>query len=107
MYQRVLLSILKNGTAKDAIPFWFMQLKIVLDHNNILCLRAFLTLCDRELYALAFFQVAVTAIISECAEVHENIRAFCSFNETVAFATIEPFDCALYSFRHGLELLSF
>jgi hypothetical protein len=79
----------------------------VLDHNNVLCLRAFLTLRNRELYALAFFQVAVTAIISERAEVDENIRAFCAFNETVTFAAIEPLDCALYSFRHDLELLSF
>jgi hypothetical protein len=84
-----------------------MQLQIVLDHNNVLCLRAFLALRNRELYALAFFQVTVTTIISERAEMNENIRAICAFNETVAFATIEPFDCALYSVRHGLELLSF
>jgi hypothetical protein len=38
---------------------------------------------------------------------HEDIRASLSFNETVALAAVEPFDGALNSFRHDLELLSF
>lgn len=51
-------------------------MQVVLEYYNIFCLRAFLSLYNFELYALAFFQVAVTAIVSQSAEMHENIRAF-------------------------------
>jgi len=81
-------------------------LEEALDYCNILCLRAFLSLHNFELDALAFFQIAVAAIIVEGGLMHENIRSSSAFNESVAFATIEPFDCTLNSFCHGLELLS-
>jgi hypothetical protein len=97
----------QNGTTTLLSRFRLCVLQIVLDHNNVLSLRTFLSLHEVELYALAFFQVAVAAIVSQGAVMHENIRTFCTFNETVAFATIEPLHCALYSFRHDLELLSF
>ena len=57
-------------------------LSAVLEHNNVFCLRAFLSLHNVELYPLAFFQIAVTTIVSEGAKMYENIRAFCTFNET-------------------------
>jgi hypothetical protein len=68
-------------------PVLVCAIVTVLDHNNVLCLRAFLSLHNFELYALAFFQVAIIAIVSEGAVMHENICAFRASNETVAFAT--------------------
>jgi hypothetical protein len=69
-------------------------------------LQAFLAVHNTELYALAFFQVAVPTIIGEGAVVNEHICTFCTLDETVTFAPIEPFNRTLFSFRHDLELLS-
>jgi hypothetical protein len=81
-------------------------LQVVLDDYNVFCLQAFLALRNCELYALAFFQVAVPAIVGEGAEMHKNIRAFRTLDETETLTAIEPFDRTLFSFRHDLELLS-
>jgi hypothetical protein len=80
-------------------------LQTVLDHNNVFCLQAFLALGNGKLYALALFQVFV-AITNDSVEMYEYIFAFCTLNETVPFATIEPLYCTLFFFRHDLELLS-
>jgi len=68
-------------------------------------LRAFLTLLDREFYPLAFIQVAETLSL-DLGIVYEDILAVFTFNETVAFATIEPLHGTLLFIRHDLELLS-
>jgi hypothetical protein len=60
----------------------------VLDHNNVLCLQDFLTLHNVELYTLAFFQVAVYAIVGEGAEMHEHIGAFRAFDEAERYAAL-------------------
>jgi hypothetical protein len=85
--------------------FLFYAIATVLDDSDVLGLQAFLALRNGELYALSFFQIAVT-ITNDGIEVDEYIFATCTFNETVAFATIEPFDCTLFFLRHDLELLS-
>jgi hypothetical protein len=72
--------------------------RVVLDHNNVFCLQAFLALGDIELYPLTFFQVAV-AITYDSVEVDEYIFAFCAFNKTVAFTTIEY--CLV---KHGFQI---
>src|SRR3990172_10634193 len=89
----------KSGTAVFAVPFQVYGIADDLDHNNVFCLQPFLALHNSELYALAFFQVAVTTVIGKGAEMHEHVRTFRALNETETFAAIEPFDRTLFSFR--------
>jgi hypothetical protein len=75
-----------------------------LEGDDVLGLRAFLTLHDLELYPLAFGQVAV-AFANDRVEMHEDISTGVALDETVSFRTVEPLDGALF-FRHDSELLS-
>lgn len=77
----------------------------LLDDHFVLRLQSFLALNDYELYTLAFIQVTVS-ITNNGIVMDEYIITIFRFNETVAFATIEPFYGALLFFSHGLELLS-
>jgi hypothetical protein len=77
----------------------------LLERYNVLRLQTFLAFDDVEFYTLAFIQVTV-AVAKYGIEMYEYIFAIVTFNETVAFATIEPLYGALLFFRHDLELLS-
>jgi len=73
--------------------------------NNVLCLRAFLTLDNIKLYTLAFIQVAV-AFSYDGVVVDENVPASIALDEAVAFRAIEPLNYTLFTVGHDLELLS-
>jgi hypothetical protein len=76
-----------------------------LDNGYVLRLQAFFALHDCEFNALTFIQITVS-ISYDGIVMNEQILAVFTFNETVAFATIEPLYGALLFFRHDLELLS-
>jgi hypothetical protein len=76
-----------------------------LDSFDVLCLGAFGSLGDRELYSLAFFKVAVS-VAHNGAKMDKDIAAGITLNETVSLGTVEPLHNALFFFGHDLELLS-
>jgi hypothetical protein len=62
----------------------------VSNANDILRLRAFLTLRDGELNPLAFGQSS-KAVAHDTGEVGKNVGSRLLFNESKAFAFVEPF----------------
>jgi hypothetical protein len=77
----------------------------LLEGYYVLRLQTFLDFDDGEFYALIFIQVAA-AIANNGIKMAEEIFSIFMFNETAAFAIIEPFYDALLFFRHDLGLLS-
>jgi hypothetical protein len=61
--------------------------------NNIRCLRTLGAFLYGEFDFLAFLEV-LEAIALDGGVVDEDIRAALAGDEAIAFATIEPFDCA-------------
>jgi hypothetical protein len=96
----------KRGSERCCPVLVSGELQADLDYNDVLCLQAFLALRNVELYALAFFQIAIS-IANDGVVMDKYIFAFCALNESVAFATIEPLDRTLFFLGHDLELLSF
>lgn len=92
-------------SSKNAAPFLFSLFRKILEYDDVLSLQALGAFSNCELYALSFFQIAVT-ITNDGIEMDEDVFALCTGNETVAFATIEPLYRTLFFFRHDLELLS-
>jgi hypothetical protein len=72
---------------------------LVLDGLDFGGLQALGSLFYRKLDALAFFQVAIS-IALDSGEVHEDIWAAFAGDETVALASIEPFNRTDDTFRH-------
>ena len=58
--------------------------------DDVLSLRTFLALHDREAHALAFDQ-ALVAFADDLLEVSENVSAAFARDETKTFRFIEPF----------------
>jgi len=54
----------------------------VLEYGNVLCLRAFLSLHNIELYALAFFQVSELLLIKQFSLPHISILYVNLFQES-------------------------
>src|SRR5215475_6359353 len=61
---------------------------------DILCLKTFGTLCNREFYTIAFLQ-GLVSVAHYCRIVHKNIPARGPLNETETFFVVEPLDFAL------------
>jgi len=72
---------------------------LVTGEGDVGGLQALGALLDAELNALAFFQVLI-AIDLDGGIVDEDIVAALASDKAVAFAAVEPFDCAGNSFRH-------
>jgi hypothetical protein len=71
------------------------------DVSRLQTLGAFLN-CEFDL--LAFFEI-LEAIALDSGEVDEHVRAAFVGDKAVAFASVEPFDCAGNSIRHCICLL--
>jgi hypothetical protein len=71
-----------------------------LQRDDVAGLQAFGAGLDSELDALALIQGAETVGL-DSGKVDENIFAAIAGDEAIAFAGVEPFDGALYSFGHG------
>ena len=76
--------------------------RFVSKRDDVLCLRAFLTLGDGEAHALAFGQ-SLEAGAGDGAEVCEHIRATLLLNKAETFGFIEPFDGASDCARHSIH----
>jgi hypothetical protein len=79
--------------------FRFCAVSFCLEGFDVRSLQALGALLDGKFDLLAFVEVA-EAITLDSGEVDEYIRAAVARNETIAFATVEPFDRTDYTFRH-------
>jgi ABC-type long-subunit fatty acid transport system fused permease/ATPase subunit len=80
---------------------FFSRVRLYLYSCNVDSLWAFFTLFDGELHLLAFLK-ALEALALDRSVVDKNIIAFFAFDETIAFAIIEPLDRSLNSLGHDL-----
>ena len=70
-----------------------------LQDDYILCLRTFIALGNRELYALTILQRSVT-LAADGPKVHEDVFTLLSLDEAVSFTVIKPLDCAGFALCH-------
>jgi hypothetical protein len=75
-----------------------------LYNNDVFSLKALLALLYGKFYTLAFFESA-EAIALNCREMHEYICSVFLGEETITFATVEPFYGPDHSCRHNLFYL--
>jgi hypothetical protein len=59
------------------------------DRFYVFCLEAFRALCDIKLYSLAFLQAAEAARLNR-REMHEDVFAILTADETKAFSVVKP-----------------
>jgi hypothetical protein len=77
---------------------------VVLDYGYVKSLGAFVALSQFELDVCAFLQ-RLEAFAANGTEVHENIFATVSFDETEAFVVVKPFHFTCYAICHDIYLL--
>ena len=93
---------LESKNPRDGFPGDFIWHWVGLaDDGDVAGLRTLGSLLDLELNLLAFFQVLETFALNG-GEVDEDIRAAFASEESVALASVEPFDCAGDTLRHCL-----
>jgi hypothetical protein len=66
-----------------------------LDRSNVLCLKAFRTFRDIELYSLAFLQAAEAASLNS-REMYKNVFAILTADEAETFGVVKPLHCSCF-----------
>src|SRR5215469_14602547 len=66
-----------------------------LDRLDVLCLKAFRSFRDIELYNLAFPQAAEATAVNS-GEMHKYVLAILTADEAVAFGIVKPLYCSLF-----------
>jgi len=66
-----------------------------LEGGNVLRLPALRAFGHVELHGLAFLQ-ALKAARLDCGEMHENVFAILTADETIAFGVVKPLHCSLF-----------
>src|SRR5436190_199251 len=89
----------KPRTARLCAVFFSLESATWQCGDYIFGLQALVTIHDRELHALAFYQDAVT-FTANGPEVNEDIVAGVAGNEAEAFGCVEPFDGAGIAVAH-------
>ena|SRR5262245_7541114 len=66
-----------------------------LDGSNVLCLKAFRTFRDIELYSLAFLQAAEATSLNG-GEMYENVFAILTAYKAIALGVVKPLHCSCF-----------
>ena len=83
----------------------FVRCQLLVNDDDVACLKSLGALFDSELNLLAFLQVLETLALNG-REVDEDILAAIACEKAVALRSIEPLDCTIDTFRHFCLLMA-